>query len=379
MHASINNVGNAFKKAFNSTTLSTKAILAAATLGTAIGGSGFANAAVTVSAISTTDIQGPTHFDSQVPGAQAPNFSEFQNTNLYDMKWNGVSRQITGVTAGANVYVPGLKADKITARRNAVSPDRDIIWYRGTGDTNSSQLVFNSGKISSVEQAYSDNNIFTGVDNLFINSGDQSNNNSNIERLDFVFTSGVVTSDDFAFAIFDRGGRRDHDGFKIAAVTSIDPSGNPTSYGDVIEYTSGSWGNVNLVSGGQSLVTRTRNDVPNALQRPASLVPTQNIGGTLIPSTLLVDANVNPVIYGYSIFSFDVNGTGNALLDWNNASVFPTNTPAAAGYGVDPLGSVFVVPEPGMASLLLTAGLGLLVRRRRDRKSGVTTTARRMN
>jgi len=372
MHTTLAKIGNTLKNTFNSRSNATKAILAATSVGATFVGSGVANAAITITGINaSTVVTAAPYSEFNVSGAQSSNFSEFQDTKKYNLQWNGQSRVLNSVTAGSqtwNLYSQ-LGDAKVTARRNAVvtTNNTSIIWYRGTGNTNSTTLQFNSAKINTVEEAYASNNLWAGVDNLFINAGDKSFNNTNIERMDFVFTGGVDVSSSLAFAIFDRGGKGDHDGFKIAAVTSIDGSGKPTAYGDLLSYNQGTWGKYDFAVNSDALITRTGN-FPGAITKPASLVVQQNMGGTLIPTSLLADSGTTPTIYGYSLFAYDTSGTGNQLLNWKNASVFPTNTPAAAGYGLDPFASVFVVPEPGVTSLLLASGVGLLMRRRRSNK-----------
>lgn len=61
---------------------------------------------------------------------------------------------------------------------------------------------------------------------------------------------------------------------------------------------------------------------------------TQKFGSLLIPLSEL--ATTGSKIYGYSLFSLDVNDRGNPinLLDWTNASVFPQDTPNTVG-GID--------------------------------------------
>ncbi|MEH2299847.1 hypothetical protein [Nostoc sp.] len=73
----------------------------------------------------------------------------------------------------------------------------------------------------------------------------------------------------------------------------------------------------------------------------------------LIPLCKL--ATTGSKIYGYSLFSPDVNDKGNPinLLDWTNASVFPQDTPNTVG-GIDlaatNVGIVKAVPEPSFVA-----------------------------
>ena len=71
-------------------------------------------------------------------------------------------------------------------------------------------------------------------------------------------------------------------------------------------------------------------------------------------------------VYGYSIFAYDVTGSGNDLLDWNDFSKKTNNNSG----GLDMLAFTGLIqcnpiPEPAALSLLGLGSLALLRRRRR--------------
>ena len=145
MHTTLAKIGNTLKNTFNSRSNATKAILAATSVGATFVGSGVANAAITITGINaSTVVTAAPYSEFNVSGAQSSNFSEFQDTKKYNLQWNGQSRVLNSVTAGAqtwNLYSQ-LGDAKVTARRNAVvtTNNTSIIWYRGTGNTNSCLL-----------------------------------------------------------------------------------------------------------------------------------------------------------------------------------------------------------------------------------------------
>jgi hypothetical protein len=171
--------------------------------------------------------------------------------------------------------------------------------------------------------------------------------------------------------VFDRckaSGDKSHDPFKIAAITSVDANGNPTSYGNVIAVDRG-WGTASVLGSSISTII-LRNSTGNPeLTSPAAIIP-QPVGGILIPTDDLAGPGVT--IYGYSLFAYDVTGTGNELLDWTNQNYFPTNTPHSQGgldlVSITGLMQLNAVPEPASLSLLGLASLGLLRRRRATMK-----------
>ena len=157
-----------------------------------------------------------------------------------------------------------------------------------------------------------------GADNIFTNT------DNNIERVDWIraagFSSGSPTK--MGFAVLDRGS---NDNFYIAAITGIDGSNNPTSYGTIV-----------FVSGyaslaGSSLRYTTLNGLSgNDLLRVSS--NSQVRGGSFITLTDL-GVSAGQVIYGYSIIPDDFAGSTSAdVVDYTNATNYPTNTP---GSGLD--------------------------------------------
>ena len=207
------------------------------------------------------------------------------------------------------------------------------------------------------------NNLNRGSDNTFANGTGEPQ--GNIERLDFVYGAGMESNGGMGFAVFDRGDASVHDGFKIALITGWDYDTNTATAYSQLASQEANWtpaGNV-ASSATYSLFRYTTGDNLSSASN-ASEAGTQGIGGVVFT---LDDFNVTPgtTIYGYSIFGFDVTDGGDSsnLIDWNNATYFPTNTNGDTGGGGIDLAAVngvmfSAVPEPSTWAL---GGLGAIV------------------
>ncbi len=169
-----------------------------------------------------------------------------------------------------------------------------------------------------------------GSDNFFQNNSAAANSN-NIERLDWLLSAGYSTPfpSGVGFAIFERGADNLHDPFCIAAITSLDESGNPASYGNIVRVATADYGNI-----GPDVTYRIlKNPYPQNLADAGT--NTQSRGGVFISYQNLGIA-ANQTIYGYSLFANDLPlaATPANLIDYTNSTFFPTNTGGSSG-GID--------------------------------------------
>jgi len=305
------------------------------------------------------------------PGGDSSSY--FKTNTNYTINFAGGSAPITGIIAGGNTYNIVAPADTITVRKNQNNKnaaDVSAIYYQGsiTGST----INLKGTRQNSLSDALKQNDVYVGVDNLFANKSGGNGNNVRSERLDVVFSDGIASAANKVFGVFDRGnksGANSHDPFKIAAITNVDANGNPTSYGNVIAVERG-WGQASVLGSAISTAVLRNSKSNSSLTSPSAFI-VQPVGGILI-STDELAGGTGVTIYGYSLFAYDVTGTGNQLLDWTNESYFPKNTKHGNG-GLDLLSitglietSLCAVPEPAMMSVIGLGALGLMRRKRRS-------------
>lgn len=180
-----------------------------------------------------------------------------------------------------------------------------------------------------MERVMKEGMVNRGSDNVFNNDASSDLTFNNIERVDFVYKSGMSTiyPTSAGFLIAERGG---NDAFKIAAITAVDVNGNPTSFGSVLT--------VNTTAYGAAIATLPsyvmRKDVSDNALRPFSLVPAQAVKSVFIR---LSDLGITTLqkVYGYALMGADVTATTSAqVLNYTNGTYFPTNTTSATG-GMD--------------------------------------------
>lgn len=285
-----------------------------------------------------------------------------------DFTFDNTVQQLDSFVAGGELYAVSSLADEVYVRRNNVNPAQSSIWYREEGSTLTAEHT------ATIGDALLGNTFRGGSDNTFVNGSGQSA--GNIERLDFVFTGGLTASDALAFTVMDRGGSSVHDRFQIALITGWDGgANNATSYSDVAGQGSLWGGGLNPLGNFDYQIFRYNTGNTSEDSYAAQSGGPQGMGGLVFG---IDDFNVTAgtTVYGYSLFGYDVStgGDTNNLIDWNNATYFPTNTNDNNG-GIDLAainGVAFsVVPEPSTWALgtLAVIALGALRRPRRDRSS----------
>jgi hypothetical protein len=348
-----------------------------------------------VSSITTSDITASS--------AQTRNgLTEFSGANTYNVTYNGIERRLTSFVTGTQGWNP-LRSDGVVRvrRSNAsganqsfplLNPNQTAGWNRllsssGTGTVNHTV----SGVYrNTMETLFQSNNVFSGTENLFVNDDTANAGNpnvvTNIERMDFIFPTSVNASPNIGFAVFERGlgtgGGGSNGTFRIAAITSVDGTGNPTGFSSTVlrvtpaDYNNGGAGVGTLGQAGLNTlnydVTRFATAAGPELDfmNNANLGP-QGIAGALIRTNLLVPTGTP--VFGYAVFGDDVTATGNQLLDINNTTFFPQASPFSNDMDMVATGAViYAVPEPTTWALIIgslgVAGYGLVRYRRRNQQ-----------
>lgn len=238
---------------------------------------------------------------------------------------NGV-RQVDSFSTATTTYVVSSAADNVFIRRNNVNANNSSVWYTSSGvGTDLAGQHYND-----YGQMLRSNNLFGGSDNTFANG--VTNTTGNIERIDFTWNSPITVNNSFALAVFDRGAVNVHDSFAIAAVTAVDAFGNPTAYSTLLRVAAG-WGGPNPIADFNYRFFRYANGDNLTANTDSAATATQGIGGIVISAADL-GLVLGQTIYGYSLMAVDVTASNSAeLLDWTNATFFPTTTDGNTGGG----------------------------------------------
>lgn len=264
---------------------------------------------------------------------------------------------VTSFTAGTTKTVDS-SATSTFIRRSGAGGNSNLWMVQNGAIDNLRGINPSTGTLADV---LSGNNVLQGGNDLFVNTGGSPTTvNTNVERVDFAWAGGFTTVSDQGFAVFDRGS---NDGFQIAVITGWNSSTNaPTAYGATKEVAATSYG-ANLaadwVAGGGTETTFTATALRFTSDTTLStLSSSQSVGGGLggvFVSFADLGIADGTTIYGYSIMATDVTNTLADLVDWTNASFYPTNTPDSAVGSIDLAGfnGRRFVPEPATYGALL--------------------------
>ncbi len=320
--------------------------------------------------------------------------TEFSGTNTYNVTYNGIERRLNSFVSNSQLWAPTRSDGVVHVLRNnasganqsfpLINPNQTAGWNQFISSTGTGPLNHTVSGVyhNTMPSLFQSNNIFTGTENLFVNTdaGNAGNPNvvTNIERMDYVFPTATIAAPNRGFAVFERGlgsgGGGTNGTFRIAAITSIDGSGNATGFGStVLRITPAQYNNGGVGVGIPVFnydVTRfaTAAGPDLDLMNNANIGP-QGIAGALIPTSALVTAGTP--VFGYAVFGDDVTGTGSQLLDVTNTTFFPQLSPFSNDMDMVATGAmIFVaVPEPTTWALIgLCTGVGaygIYVRRRR--------------
>ncbi len=230
-------------------------------------------------------------------------------SNTSTINYQGKSLPITSFNTGATIWdVNTSELPNLTFQRsgNATIPTDDnkqVVWERcdaagcGLGTTISKTNLLGTAPTTTVA-ALSQNNIYLGTDNIFTNAANGAGNQSDIERVDYKFSTGYLPNSNVGISLFERGVATAHDRFAVAAIIGFDSSSNPI-YDKLIGFSNGSWGTPSLV-GSQNY--RVLNNGLGSFTVTSS--NNQDLGGELIGLDLLVTQANTPVL-GYSLFAGD--------------------------------------------------------------------------
>ena len=308
-------------------------------------------------------------------GAQPEYIPSSNNTFTYNFGTASGAQygllSVNGYIAGNATYV--VKNNIITSvvmrRVNNASATgiRDILFFAGnrnpgigtSGQTNTAfTLNLSATYTPDMSTAFFQNNLLIGTDNIFSNQGNGNGNNNNIERVDVMISNGFKVPDaqKYSFPILERGVYGQHDPFKVAVITALDASGNPSAYTNVISVTTANYNNANAqnpVADGTYNYFLFRRDGSNALEINQH-ISNQGIGGVTLRFSDFGITN-GTKIYGYSILANDFNSaSGSDVVDYTNSAHFPTNTSESVG-GLDLLAVIGIGFETNILSVEMSS------------------------
>ncbi len=224
------------------------------------------------------------------------------------------NRVVNSFTVNGVTYSFLLDPDTLALRRVG-SASRLSLWMEAESIDNTGDiLTLNAERQVPEESLYQASLLNVGYDNVLVNSG---TNSSNIERIDAIYGTGMLTATpaNALIPVLDRGANAV---FKIAAILSLDANGEPASYGSLVEVEAGDSGGEVLAIGSSVLFLQQalgEDPIPTGSS-------TQGVGGVAI-SLQELGVAANQVIYGYSLFSIDVNDVDHDLTD---ITTFPTDS-----------------------------------------------------
>lgn len=272
--------------------------------------------------------------------------SPYNGLGEYTIDFNGDSIHLLDFTVGGTTYLPAEFANKVEFQRSGAGNASDLFWAQRSSFTSDGAgggtLVIQSSLPTNVEQVISDDILNRGMDNLFANTG--SNNNNDIERADFIFSTGLTPTlsnlSTHGFLILDRGG---NDAFKIAAITALDVNNDPSDYLTLQSVPATQWASAANLLAVESTVFR--NDTYTTAFTPMEDVVLQNLKGIFVTFGELGLTAGQP-FYGFSLFPDDVpESTSTADLVTLPPTVALNTTDNTTG-GLDLVGGTATVYSP---------------------------------
>lgn len=271
----------------------------------------------------------------------------------------------------------GALASAVTFRRNtgAGNPNNSTVFYQYSTTGGGTATVYGKGDTSpTMSEVMLSSDLTQGLRNPFANGTGQTN--SNIERIDFYFAGGYTVQEGDAMVFFDLENVGNYgDGFRVAAFTSVDGTNTPTAYANTgLLVAPDTFGNpVDTPTGTNAKYLRSTTTNGDNLATGQSITTLDTNSGTPGASDLYLvgimirftdlGLTVGQTIYGYSLMAGDVTAsTASDLVNWNNSSVYLTNTDATTWGNMDFMGfgaqiSKPVPEPPTYGALLIAAGL----------------------
>jgi uncharacterized repeat protein (TIGR01451 family) len=260
---------------------------------------------------------------------------DYPTGTVYNMTFNTGGAQnnlyITGFESGTNVFRFVQLASRINLMRHdnsTITGKHNIVFFEESAVAGTN-VNLKPSLVTTMDNSLRSDMVNRGADNVFANQGDGNGNNNNIERIDYVFSSGFPyynLTDRRGFVVMDRGG---NDRFKIAVILSLDTNGMPATFSRPVSVSDANWG----PSGITLETTVMRGYTENGAQlRPSARTSVQSLSGVYL-SWDEFGLTTNDMIHGYALAANDVTTNNADWLQVTNSAYFPTNTTVGSEYG----------------------------------------------
>jgi len=289
---------------------------------------GYSQTAIT--AYSTTTINPPNTSYTAISPSDADN--DIDASTSYIVNYGtGNDFILNGYTIGGNSFNNFLQPDTLIIQRT--DGGRFVnIWYTLNSIDNNlfsdDELNLDGVEVEDADAIYQTGSLITGYDNILVNTDDEASGSiqAQIERVDIIWYTGIVTCepDNAVFPVIERGG---NDEIKIAAITALDGSGNPSAYSTMVDIEDSDWPGIGNSFNNYLILRRQtvgQNPLPLINIGTIAGQTAQTIQGVGVSFTELGIA-ANQVVYGYSIFASDTN-EATPGIDLTDINTFPTNT-----------------------------------------------------
>ncbi len=239
-------------------------------------------------------------------------------------------------TAAGDTYTYSSEADLVVIRRTSAEEPCSV-FAETTGTQHNYNATFPDGGDGTgtcdLASLMAGTVINIGALDVFANTG---GNDKNIERIDFITTTGLTTPLDPALiaktghVVTEKGA---NNAIKIAAITAIDANNIPTAFGPLVTVNGSGASCLDAtvdICYGETNVTTDNDFLHSPTGTPQNTLVKVTTGITGASETLgmafvsLDELGLNPgeVYYGFSYFASDVDATDN-LVDYNS---FPLGT-----------------------------------------------------
>lgn len=273
--------------------------------------------------------------------------------------WQGEDLIIDSFEYDGTTYNYTNMADRVVIRRvdNAqTSGERCTMFVEATPDSDSTTLVSSFPRLSSSNNCdlaglMGGNVINRGALDVFNNGGDgRIYSAKNIERVDFIFSGGVIApldSDDLSKSGITATEKSGNNDVLVAAILSLDANGDPASYSKPVRIYRKYTGTSSKYAYGMTNISYHLTRLVNDLSPPQDYPYMEPGGfsetlGMVFVDLEALDIDAGDVWYGFSYFSPDVandslnsKGQVNWLggIDPVDYTTFPTDTDHSYDYG----------------------------------------------